>query len=104
MTKCFDCDEGPCYMNCGPVDRSATIHTAYAMSRRNGTTYRARAYVADRGTKHSFTIGIGDTPEEATADAVRYVKAMHERDGVPAPTKIVEHGKLAGAFVDASAF
>ena len=83
---------------------NAVIHTAYAVSKRGGVSYRARAFVIDRGVKHTFTIGIGDTANEAMADAVRYVEEIHRRDGVTVPASIRYHGRLPGAIVDASLF
>lgn len=83
---------------------SATIHIAYAISRRNGTSYRAKAYVWDRGVKHSFATGLGDSANEAMADAVRYIEEMHQRDGIPAPKTITWHGLRSGLVVDAMAF
>ncbi len=83
---------------------AAEIHVAYSISRRGGTSYCARAYVFDRGTKHSFATGIGDSADDAKGDAIRYVNEMHERDGVTAPVAVVEHGRLPAIIVDAFAF
>lgn len=80
------------------------IHTAYAVSRRNGTSYRARAFVIDGPIKHSFSVGIGDSAYEALSDALRHIEVMYERDGLKAPSTIVYHGRLSGAIVDANAF
>lgn len=80
------------------------IKTAYAYSARNHC-YRARAFVREAtGVKHSYAVAIGDTPEEAIDDCVRYIKSMHVRDGVEAPTEIENLGKLRGALVDAYLF
>lgn len=83
---------------------AAEIHVAYAISRKNGTSYRARAYVMDKGVKHSQAIGIGDTANEAMGDAVRHIEKMHERDGLKAPTSIKFHGAMPGTLVDAMVF
>ncbi len=80
------------------------IHIAFAYSSRT-RTFRARAYVLNEGGwKHSFTMGIGDSADEAKGDAIRWIRNLHEQDGVPAPSTIVDHGKIAGVFVDASMF
>ena len=80
---------------------TAEIRVAYATSRHG---YRARAFVLDRGVKHSFAVGLGDTADEAIDDAVRYVREMHERDGVPAPERVNRLGRMSGAIVDGNAF
>lgn len=83
---------------------TATIKTAYAYNGRN-RCYRARAYVlAPGGVKHSFAVAIGDTPNEALDDCIRYIKSMHVRDGVDAPAEVENVGKLRGALVDAYLF
>lgn len=83
---------------------NAVIHTAYAIERRNGISYRARAYVLDRGAKHTFTVGIGDSANEAMADAIRYVQEIHKREGIAVPQAITYHGRKSGLIVDAMAF
>lgn len=83
----------------------ATIRTAYAVSHRGGmTTYRARAFVEDKGVKHTFIVALGDTPDEATRDACKYVRDRHLADGITPPETIVHVGKMAGALVDAYLF
>lgn len=77
------------------------IQIAYAFSKHG---YRAKAYVLDRGAKHSYATGLGDTPGEAVNEAIRYIEQMHERDGLIAPTDINAKGKMAGIIVDAFAF
>ena len=105
MTKCFDCGDGPCHMNCGPARAVAQIRTAYAVSNKGGMkTYRARAFVEDKGVKHTFIVALGDTPEEATQDALRYIRQRHEADNVPAPAVVKELGKMRSEFVDAYLF
>jgi hypothetical protein len=84
---------------------AAEIRTAFASSYKGGLrTFRARAYVADAGTKHTFIVALGDTPEEAVRDAIKYIHDRHIRDDVPTPQKIVNVGKLRGSFVDAWLF
>ena len=81
-----------------------TIHTAYAISKRGGTTYRATAYVLrsnEHGVfKHTFTISLDNTPQEAQANAAQYVVKQYERQGLTAPVEIVHHGKKSAVFVD----
>lgn len=77
------------------------IHTAYALQR---GSYRARAFVQDRGVKSCFTMGIGDTVAEAEGDALRYIREQYERDDLEAPTEVIHHGRMRGALVDASLF
>lgn len=93
-------------MNCGPVAPAVpTIRTAYAVSNKGGLkTYRSRAFVDDKGVKHTFIVALGDTPEEATRDAVKYIRDRYARDGLTAPEKVVEVGKLRSEFVDAYLF
>ena len=75
----------------------AEIQVAYAISKHG---YRAKAYVLDRGVKHSFATGLGDSANEAMGEAVKYIEQMHERDGVTAPTAIHFNGRLSGIVVD----
>lgn len=81
-----------------------TIHVAHAMARRGGTHYRARAYAEREGVKCSYTIALDDKATEAERDAVQYVKEKFRRDGIDAPTRIENHGRVAGALLDAHLF
>jgi hypothetical protein len=85
-----------------------TIHVAHAISRKGGVHYRARAFASHvldgRPVKHSFTISIDDSPTEAERNAVQYVKEKYRRDGLEAPTRIENHGRIAGALLDAHLF
>ena len=81
-----------------------TIHVAHAVSRRNGTSYRARAYVVIRGLANDRTIAIDDTAADATANAVEYIRKIYQRDGLTAPSVVVDHGRKASAVVDAMTF
>lgn len=101
---CFDCDDGPCYMNCGPARRAAVIRTAYTISHKGGLTYRARAYVEDNGVKHTFIVALGDTEDEATQAAIKYVEDRHRADNVPVPQTVHRAGKIRGALLDAYLF
>jgi len=77
------------------------IHVAHAMGRKNGVHYRARAYaVTPFGAKCSFTIVIDDSPTEAEREAIRHVKDMYRRDGLPVPYRVISHGRMSGALVD----
>lgn len=83
-----------------------TIHMAYGVSRKHGTSYRCRAFVARTGDgyrhalKHTHRVAIGDTREEAEADALKYIRETYQRDALPYPEATVNHGKLSGAFLD----
>jgi hypothetical protein len=85
-----------------------TIHVAHAIGRRGGTHYRARAFACDildgRPCKHSFAIALDDNPTEAERDAIQYVKEMFRREGLTPPAKIHNHGRIAGALLDAHLF
>lgn len=86
------------------VDTSTVIHVAYAISRRRGTSYLAKAYVMDRGVRHTYTTGIGDTADEAVNDAIRYIREIYWRDSRPAPLTVKQHGRMAMEIVYAVAF
>jgi hypothetical protein len=81
-----------------------TIHVAYAVSRKGGTCYRARAYVARPSPygpiKHTYVVSIDDDAIKAVANAVKYVRDAYRRDGLEAPSNLVDHGKLSAASVD----
>lgn len=79
-----------------------TIHTAYAVSRRGGTTYRARAVVKTDGFKghHTQTVCLDDTAEAAVAGAVQYVREIYRRERLPEPQTVTHHGRLHSAVVD----
>ena len=82
---------------------SDRIHVAYAISRRGGTQYRARAYVGhDRKPCHSRTVAIEETPEAAIAQAVQYIRNMY--NGSMPAFEIVEHGRVAAIVLDNYAF
>lgn len=76
------------------------IHVAHAIGRKGGTHYRARAFAERDGIRHSFTISIDDTAEDAESNAIRYVREMHVRDGMNPPREVVSHGRVAGAILD----
>ena len=82
------------------------IHVAYAISRRGGAQYRARAYIGrDRKPCHSRTIAIEETPQAAVAQAVQYIRDMYLRDNATMPAlEIVEHGRVAAVVLDNYAF
>ena len=84
--------------------QTETIHTAYAVSRRGGTTYRATAYVMrsnQHGSfKHCFKVSLDDTAQEAEANAAQYIAKQYMSEGLEAPIAIVHHGKKAAIFVD----
>lgn len=82
-----------------------TIHVAHAFSRKGGlSNYRARAYAERDGIVCSRVISIDDSATEAERNAVQEVKAQFRRDGLDAPTRIENHGRLAGALVDGHLF
>ena len=88
--------------------QTETIHTAYAVSRRGGTTYRATAYVLrsnEHGNlKHTFKVSLDDTPQKAQASAAQYIAKQYMSEGLEVPTAIVHHGKKAAIFVDTYSF
>lgn len=97
----FDCGDGPCYMNCGQAKPVTEIRIGHTVSYRNGSkTFRARAYVNDRDVKHICMVALGDTVEEAETDALRYVREAYARDGLKAPDKINNVGRVRGALLD----
>lgn len=78
------------------------IHVAYAISKHG---YRARAYVLSSGVKHTFTTGLGDSANEAMAEAIKYIEQRYQQDELlAAPSAIHYHGRMSGAIIDASAF
>lgn len=83
--------------------RRETIHTAYSVSRR---FYRAVAVVRVEGSRghHTRRTGRGDTPYEATAEAIAYILDTYRREGLTAPAAVVEHGRMAALLVDAALF
>ncbi len=84
---------------------TATIRTAYTVSTKNGTrTYRVRAYVSQFNTKHTRVVALGDTLDEAMADALRYIRDQHVRDDMPTPTEQIDVGRVAGTLLDAYVF
>jgi hypothetical protein len=89
--------------------QTETIHTAYAVSRRGGTTYRATAYVLrsnEQGKfRHTFgIISLDDTALEAQENAVKYILEQYISEGLEAPIAIVHHGKKSAIFVDSYHF
>lgn len=84
--------------------QTETIHTAYAVSRRGGTTYRATAYVLRSNGqgefKHTFRVSLDDTAQEAQANAAQYIAKQYMSEGLEAPAAIVHHGKKAAIFID----
>lgn len=83
--------------------RGAYIQIAYAISRSHGETrYRAVAVVGNHGCKgyHTRRLGLGDTREEAEREALAYVADTYRRDGLPAPTEVINHGRQHCAIVD----
>jgi hypothetical protein len=85
-----------------------TIHTAYTVSRRGGTTYRATAYVLrsnEHGSlKHTFKVSLDDTAQEAQENAAQYIVKQYVSEGLEAPIAIVHHGKKSAIFVDSYHF
>lgn len=76
------------------------IRTAYAIGRKGGTHYRARAYAVSDFGPCSFTVAIDDTPDAATARAIEYVRDAYRRDGLPVPETVEECGRMPGPLVD----
>jgi len=81
-----------------------TIHTAYSISRRGGTTYRAVAYVLrvmPEGTfKHTRRISLDDTAQDAQESAVNYILEQYRKDGLDLPVSATHHGKHSALIVD----
>ena len=88
--------------------QTETIHTAYAVSRRGGTTYRATAYVMrsnEHGDlKHTFRISLDDTAQEAQENVAQYIVKQYMSERLEAPIAIVHHGKKSAIFVDSYHF
>ena len=101
------------------ITQSETIHTAYAVSRRGGTTYRAVAHRPRRrggttyravayvlretpqGTfKHTRRISLDDTAPEAQDSAVNYILEQYRKEGLDLPVSITHHGKHSALIVD----
>ena len=84
--------------------QSETIHTAYAVSRRGGTTYRAVAYVLrtmPEGTfKHTRRISLDDTAYDAQVSAANYILEQYRKDGLDLPVSVTHHGKHSALIVD----
>lgn len=79
------------------------IVVAYGRSPRHG--FRAKAYVTDEsGIKHTRTIGMGDTVEEAEADVVKYVRDIFRREGLPEVERIERRGRINLAMLDGNLF
>lgn len=85
----------------------ATIHVAYAVSRRGGmTSYRAVAVVTHRGAPgyHTHRLAIDDSGEEAMEAAIQYVHDTYAREGLPLPKTIAKHGRVNNADLEAVSF
>lgn len=85
------------------------IITAYSYHARS-RHYQARAYVLEahfdglpkgHTLTHSRATGLGDTREEAQADAIRYVREMMTRDGRDADApSVIDKGRVAAVLLD----
>lgn len=90
-----------------PIDRLATIHVAYAVSRRNGlTSYRAVAVVTNAGCKgyHTHRLAIDDSGDAAMEGAIQYIRETYRREGLPMPAEIRKHGKRCSADLELVTF
>lgn len=84
-----------------------TVHTAYSVHRRNGsTTYRAVAIVQRDGDtfRHTRRVGIGDSSQEAQEAAVAHVMSTYRDEDMIAPHAIVHHGKRKALLIDTNQF
>lgn len=74
---------------------SSHIRVAYAISRKGGTQYRARAYITDpSGIKHSRTVAIEGTANEAMRVAIELCQTLCRKDWVPPPTEVIYVGRV----------
>ena len=84
--------------------QTETIHTAYAVSRRGGTTYRAVAYVlreTPQGAfKHTRRISLDDTAQDEQDGVVKYILDQYRKDGLDLPVSVTHHGKHSALIVD----
>ena len=53
---------------------------------------------------HSFTVCIEDTAKSVVSGAVEYVRERYRREGLAAPSAVIEHGRKPGAVVDSMLF
>lgn len=91
------------------ANTNISARLAYASSRRRGqpTTYVARCLVesviAGRLGIHSRFVGIGDTRQEAEAEAIRHMHEQFHRERMAAPEPI-NVGKVAMINLDNNRF
>lgn len=77
------------------ASRAATIHVAYCVGRRGGTSYRAVAVVTNDGCEgyHTRRVCTDDTADLAVEGAIKYVRDTFRREGLADPVNVVHHGK-----------